>query len=259
MRVSRFFIDKPLFLNQQINLPAALVHYIVNVLRLKTGEDIILFNGRDHKAKEEQSSNDGSHSGEFKARLTQVTKRAVSVEVIQFIKKNIESPLKIHLFQGISRTERMDFTIQKAVELGVHSITPVFTQRSNSGKLSGQRLEKKLLHWQGVALSACEQSGRSQPVKINKPIQSGQIGEFSADINLLLTPNAHSNLNELQPAKPESVNIFIGPEGGLTDAEIELASKKQYQKIQLGPRILRTETAGLATVSILQFIWGDLK
>jgi len=243
MRISRFFINSPLAPAQHIILPANLVNYIANVLRLQAGDDIILFNGS---------------GGEFNATLSEVKKRSVSAVINQFIDKNIESALKIHLFQGISRSERMDFTIQKAVELGVHSITPVFTQRSNSSKLNGKRLEKKCQHWQGIALSACEQSGRTQLVTVNSPIHVKQIAGETADINLLLAPDGQENLNDLAHLKPASVNVFIGPEGGLSDTEIELAMNYQYRKLRLGPRILRTETAGLSTLSILQFLWGDL-
>lgn len=243
MRVSRFFIDEPLSLAQHISLPGNLVNYIVNVLRLNSGADIILFNNR---------------GGEFSATLTGVSKRSVSAVINHFIEKNLESALKIHLFQGISRSERMDFSIQKAVELGVHSITPVFTQRSNAGKFTDKRLEKKHQHWQGVALSACEQSGRTSLVRIHPPVEVKQISHAAADINLLLAPDGNASLSELGYLKPESVNVFIGPEGGLSTTEIDLAISLQYQKLKLGPRILRTETAGLAALSVLQFLWGDL-
>ena len=254
MRVSRFFIDAPLTPAQHITLPPNLVNYIVNVLRLNSGDEIVLFNGKGYGKK----SADRERTGEFTASLSEVKKRSVSAIINHFVEKNIESPLKIHLFQGISRAERMDFSIQKAVELGVHTITPVLTQRSNSGKFNHQRLEKKHQHWQGVALSACEQSGRTRLVRVNPPIRVQQISDYTADINLLLAPDADTRLCDLKHSTPESVNIFIGPEGGLNSTEIELAIDAQYQKMQLGPRILRTETAGLAVLSVLQYLWGDL-
>lgn len=243
MRRSRFFIATPLSPRQTINLPPALVNYIVNVLRLKSGNEIILFNGQ---------------GGEFTATLNEVKKRSVSIVVNHFIAKDIESPLKIHLLQGISRSERMDFSIQKAVELGVNQITPVFTQRSNTILSNAKHLAKKQQHWQGVALSACEQSGRTSLVILNNPIQVEKIAHYSADLQLLLAPDADSGLSELSHLKPATVNVFIGPEGGLSDAEIQLAIDNNYQKVSLGPRILRTETAGLSTLSVLQYLWGDL-
>ena len=254
MRVSRFFIDMPLSQGEHIDLQPNLINYIVNVLRLKTGDEIILFNGQlitDTSTQKQQI-------GEFTAVLREVTKRKATVFIEAFIARNTESPLKIHLFQGISRSERMDFTIQKAVELGVTQITPLLTQRSNSGKLNDKRLEKKMQHWQGIAISACEQSGRTTLVRVNKPVQVEQIESLNAEINLLLSPDSNSSLSELRKEAPASINIVIGPEGGLNDDEIDWASHHGYQKLSLGERILRTETAGLAVLSILQFLWGDL-
>ncbi len=243
MRSSRFFIDTPLSPDQTINLPPVLINYIVNVLRLKSGNEIILFNGQ---------------GGEYKATLSEVKKRSVSIVVNHFIDKHIESPLKIHLLQGISRSERMDFSIQKAVELGVHQITPVFTQRSNAKLPNTKLLAKKQQHWQGVAISACEQSGRTSIVTVKHAIQVEKIADYCADLQLLLAPDADSGLSELKHLKPATVNVFIGPEGGLNNAEIQSAVENNYQKISLGPRILRTETAGLSSLSILQYLWGDL-
>ena len=169
MRVSRFFIDAPLSQGQHLTLPSHLINYIVNVLRLKPGDKIILFNGQPLNELSAQQQ-----SGEFTACLTEVTKRHTSVHIESFTAKNTEPHLKIHLFQGISRSDRMDYTIQKSVELGISSITPVLTQRSNSGKLNTKRLGKKMAHWQGIAISACEQSGRTGIVKIHDPIQENE-------------------------------------------------------------------------------------
>jgi len=248
MRLSRFFIAHDLSPGQTLTLPAHLVNYIVNVLRLKSGAEIILFNGRHYN----------SHYGEFSAHLTEVSKRSSTVQINSFIKKDIESPLTTHLFQGISRSERMDYTIQKAVELGITEISPVFTQRSNLKKLTDKQLKKKLLHWQAIANSACEQSGRTHVVTINSPIQLKQISDFSADISLILSPTAKTSAADLSTLSINSVNLFIGPEGGLSDTEIDYAISQSYRNISLGKRILRTETAGLTILSLLQFLWGDL-
>ena len=247
MRLSRFFIDELLSPGQSLVLPPHLVNYIVNVLRLKKGADIVLFNGQ---AIEKQS-------GEYTATLTEISKRNCVALIEKFIIKNIESPINTHLFQGISRSERMDYTIQKAIELGVSRITPVFTERSNLRKLNDKQLKKKMLHWQGVATSACEQSGRTVLVNVNSPIQVKQIRQFDADIKLLLSPTAQSSITDIKSIQASSINIFIGPEGGLSREEINSAVAQDYQEIRLGKRILRTETAGLAMLSILQFLWGD--
>lgn len=254
-RISRFYIDQPLAPCETISLPKHLVNYIANVLRLNTGDNIVLFNGMPFAA---NSDTEIDRLGEFSATLTEVGKRNVSVSIHDFIAKDIESPVKVHLFQGISRSERMDFTIQKAVELGVDTISPVFTQRSNSAKWSNTQLEKKSQHWQTIAHSACEQSGRTKLVPINPAIQVEQMSSYNADLNLLLAPEGTASLTDLKHLRPENINIFIGPEGGLTNEEIESACHHNYQKIKLGPRILRTETAGLSTLSVLQFLWGDL-
>jgi 16S rRNA (uracil1498-N3)-methyltransferase len=249
MRVSRFFIESPLFQGQQLTLPAHLVNYIVNVLRLKKEDKIILFN--------DQTLVDNTFKGEFQATLTEINKRHVTVQIEQFTEKKAESHLQLHLFQGISRSERMDFSIQKSVELGITEITPVLTQRSNLGKFNDKRLTKKMQHWQGVAISACEQSGRTDLVTINPPIPVTQLKQ-QADINLLLSPDANQRLSELIIIPPKTINILIGPEGGLTDNEIQIAGNNHYQNIKLGVRILRTETATLSIVSVLQFLYGDL-
>ncbi len=247
MRVSRFFIDTPLCQGQYLTLPPNLINYIVNVLRLKIDDTIVLFNAQQT-----------GKTGEFTAILTEVTKRHAVAYIENFTEKKTESQINIHLFQGISRSEKMDFTIQKAIELGVNEITPVLTQRSNTGKLNTKRQQKKMQHWQGVANSACEQSGRTVQVIINEPVQLEKMNLFDAEIKLLLSPDASSKLSERSDLSPTTVNLFIGPEGGLNNEEINWACNNGYQKIRLGPRILRTETAGLAILSILQYLWGDL-
>lgn len=246
MRISRFYIDTPLACGQDLTPPAQLLNYILNVLRLKNGNKLVLFNALEEP------------SGEYKATLTEVSKRSCTIHIDSFSPKDIESPLKVHLFQGISRSEKMDLTIQKAVELGINEITPVFTGRSNAGKFNAKRLEKKMQHWQGVATSAVEQCGRTRLVKIHLPLQVAQMAQENVDIKLLLSPEAETSVTQLAEMSPSSVSIFIGPEGGLSEIEINQARALGYQQVSLGPRVLRTETAGLAVLSVLQFLWGDL-
>lgn len=248
MRLSRFFINESLSPGQDLALPAYLVNYIVNVLRLKTGMELIFFNGKEVQGK----------SGEYTAILTQVSKRHCHVLIKQFVEKDLESPISTHLFQGISRSERMDYTIQKAVELGINHITPVFTQRSNLKKLTEKQLEKKMSHWQAVANSACEQSGRTRLITVNMPVTLNQMADLNSELNLLLSPTAPTAIMELKATAAHSINIFIGPEGGLSKDEIDYAKNNGYHEINLGKRILRTETAGLVILTLVQFLWGDL-
>lgn len=248
MRLSRFFIDQSITPGDEVSLPANLVNYISRVLRLAVGDNVILFKGDTYQ----------DQAGEFLCRITHVDKRHVSVLVEYFMPRTVESPLRINLLQGISRGERMDYTIQKAVELGVSMIYPVFTERANV-KLNAERMEKKLGHWQAIANSACEQCGRTVQVGVAKPLTLAQVSSIEADLNLVLSPIAAVAARELKPAaRPQSVNLLIGPEGGLSEDETEHVIRRLcYQALKLGPRILRTETAGVAALSLMQYLWGD--
>ncbi len=208
----------------------------------------MLFNGQPFQGQ----------SGEFSAHITSLNKREVIIEIDTFLHKNSEPPIPITLLQGISRGDRMDYTIQKSVELGVSSIIPVLTERSNI-KLDAKQLEKKHHHWQRIANSAAEQSGRTIPVNIKHPVFFSQINSYNAELNLLLAPRALQTFNNFKDTQLETLNLLVGPEGGLSDQEINDAqSLSNYQKIALGPRTLRTETAGVTALSIAQYLWGDL-
>ncbi len=240
MRVSRVFIDHQLGANIEIELPVDVGHYLTRVLRLSAGAKLLIFNGQ---------------GGEYEAQLTSIVKNHCMVEVGSYINRNTQSPLHIHLGVGLSRGERMDLIIQKATELGVTSITPLFTERCEV-KLNGQRLDKRLSHWQKISISACEQSGRTLLPEINRPVIADEwLGAISADIKLVLEPTAKHGLST--NITPQHVALFTGPEGGLTERELSLAASNEFQAISLGPRILRTETAPIAALSILQYIWGD--
>ena len=168
-----------------------------------------------------------------------------------------ESKLRITLGQGISRGERMDFVLQKSVELGVESITPLWTKRSQV-QLSGRRLEKRLSHWRGVIRSACEQSGRVYLPKLHSAakLPNWYSVKRTQSLQLVLDTAASLHLSDLTPAR--EIRILIGPEGGLEGDEVSLAEESGFKRIRLGPRILRTETAALATVAAIQALWGDL-
>lgn len=236
----RIFVTSKLSSNQKIILDLSISHRILQVLRLRINDQLTLFNDA---------------GGEFSATLISVDKQRACVTVGDFIARNNESPLPIHLGQGISRGEKMDFTIQKAVELGVSTITPLFTKYCNV-KLQDERLTKRLQHWQQVAISAAEQSGRCYVPKI-LPAQTVDAWCSSAgDLRLLLDPIANNKIGDIKE-QPKSVAILVGPEGGLSDEEILVAKQYEFLGVALGPRILRTETAALTAISMLQAKWGD--
>tara|TARA_B110000881_G_C18564233_1_gene511635 strand:- start:694 stop:1452 length:759 start_codon:yes stop_codon:yes gene_type:complete len=225
--------------------------HTVRVLRLKEGDAITLFSGLII---------DGRY-GEYQAELVNVSKKSAQANILSFTEKDNESPLNIHLGQGISRGDRMDFTLQKSVELGVNTITPIFTERCGV-KLNKERLEKKHQQWQKIVISACEQSGRCMVPMVNDPIfLQDWLNQDTDALKINLHPKAkysimnlpHEHLN--QQAR---VRLLIGPEGGLTDDEIDKAKKADFNDVLLGPRVLRTETAALTAITALQCRFGDL-
>lgn len=240
MTIPRIFVANKLASKQEIILDTNVSNHLLQVLRLKVNDPLKIFND----------------SGvEFSAIITAINKHHATVLIKEFIQCNRESPLKIHLGQGISRGEKMDFTVQKAVELGVNTITPLFTEYCNV-KLKNERLDNRLRHWQGVAISAAEQSGRCYVPKI-LPAQTLQDWfATTAGLCLVLDPCATNNLSDIKE-RPSSVTLLVGPEGGLSDKEIIFAKQNNFLSVKLGPRILRTETAALAAISVLQAKWGD--
>lgn len=194
---------------------------------------------------------------DYSATINEVTKKSVQVTINDKTKVENESPLTIHLAQGISRGDKMDFTIQKSVELGITDITPIFTERCGV-KLKGERLEKKHQQWQKIAISACEQCGRATVPTIHPPIDFSEFIQQKTDqLKLNLHPRASISVSGLTLPE-QGVRFVIGPEGGLNDQEIEAAADAGYQEILMGPRILRTETAALTLLTALQVQFGDL-
>lgn len=242
MRIPRIYTPTPLQSGATIELDENAFSHAVRVLRLGEGAPLILFNGA---------------GGEFEATLCAVQKKRASAAVGEYIARESESPLRIILGQCISRGEKMDYTIQKAVELGVSEIVPLFSERCGV-KLDQGRSDKRLGHWQSTIISACEQSGRNRIPQIHSPQPLEQwLATLNTECKLVLDPCASQSLP--QHSKPErSVALLIGPEGGLSDAEIEHAIRNGFNGIRLGPRILRTETAGLVALSSIQQLWGDL-
>jgi 16S rRNA (uracil1498-N3)-methyltransferase len=242
MRIPRIYCANKLQPNAEIKLGFKASNHILHVLRLKLESPLILFNGT---------------GGEYNSYLFAIDKQHAIVKVTEFINREAESPLKIYLGQGISRVEKMDYTIQKAVELGVHNITPLFTERCNV-KLSGERLQKRLQHWRSIAISACEQCGRNRIPIINEPqYLNTWIAQTHSGINLLLSHRATKKIADLL-SQTAAFTILIGPEGGLTESEIQNAEQHNFMPICFGPRIMRTESAALAAISILQFYCGDM-
>ncbi|GIZ10927.1 16S rRNA (uracil(1498)-N(3))-methyltransferase [Pseudomonas sp. NCCP-436] len=239
MRLSRFFIDAPLSLGQH-ELPEAQAHYIGRVLRHAAGDAVQLFDGSGQ---------------EYLGELIDVGKKSVRVELRECIAGLAESPLRIHLGQGLSRGERMDWAIQKATELGVSEITPIISARCEV-RLKDERADKRLAHWRQVAISACEQCGRSVLPLIHPPLElDAWLQQVQADLKLVLHPVA-TPLQQHTP--PRSLAVLIGPEGGLSDDEVARAGQLEFLPASLGPRILRTETAPVVALSVVQLLWGDL-
>lgn len=242
MRIPRIYYSQDLSVNIEIALEADAANHVGRVLRLSTGAEIILFNGQ---------------GGEYRACLTESSKKNVKAQVNSFSDIDLESPLAIHLGQGISRGDKMEMTIQKAVELGVTEITPLFSERCGV-KLTGERLQKKLNQWQKIIISACEQCGRNTIATINPPLPLDQwLAQPSNELKLNLHPRAKYSINTL-PEPSHGIRLLIGPEGGLSDPEIELAASQGFDEVLIGPRVLRTETAGLTIISALQTRFGDL-
>lgn len=244
MRIPRIYHPQsnPLTNGELINLTDEAVNHIARVLRMKSGDALCIFNGDNQ---------------EYMGTIHTIDKKNVSIMINDVNTVNRESPLKIHLAQAISRGDKMDFTIQKAVELGVSTITPLLTLRCGV-KLSSQRLAKKQQQWQKIAISACEQCGRNYLPKINFPINLSQwLIQSTNELTITLDPQATATINSFQLPK-DGIRVIIGPEGGLADQEITQTIEHGSIPISLGPRILRTETAGLTLISALQFQFGDL-
>ncbi len=242
MRIPRVYSPQTMAIGDCIELEAGAARHLTSALRMSPGQVITLFNGQ---------------GGEYTAELIEAKKGKAKVSITNFDQVSRESSLSIHLAIGISRGERMDWIMQKATELGVSEITPLFTERCEV-KLSGDRLEKKVGHWQQVAISACEQSQRNTVPLVNKPKKLEQ-WQASCDASLKLVLHHRTKSSLIDTPRPSAeVALLIGPEGGLSEREIEQAIVLNFQPLALGPRVLRTETAPLAAIAILQSLWGDM-
>lgn len=243
MRKIRFYSEAKLAPGAEVKLSERAAIHAIRVLRMNEGDTAILFNG------------DGF---DYPCQLVSVKKSAVITKVKGRESVENESGLAVTLLQGISSGDRMDYTIQKAVELGVTRIQPIATERSVV-KLNQSRAQKRLAHWQGVVASACEQSGRAVVPPVAMPLTLAQWfaqAESANVMKLLLNPVGAKRFAEL--AKPTSeVQLLIGAEGGLAQNEIDLALDNGFESVVMGPRVLRTETAALVAMSVMQSLWGD--
>jgi 16S rRNA (uracil1498-N3)-methyltransferase len=242
VRVPRFFCAPPLALGARVSLSPEAAHHAIRVLRMGEGDPLRLFDGSGR---------------EVQARILRIEKQALSALIESELANDRESPLRVVLAQGVSGGDRMDYTLQKAVELGVAEIRPIQTERSVV-KLSGERAMKRLAHWQSVVIAACEQCGRSVVPEVHAVSGLGEwlAGESADATRIVLAPDAETRLADLpRPAVP--VVLLAGPEGGLTEGEVATARLRGFRPVRLGPRILRTETAALAALAAMQSLWGD--
>lgn len=245
MALTRLFIPAELKSGREVRLDADQSRYLGRVLRLRDGDALLVFNG---------------NNGEFAASISRIGRSSGTLLIEAHIETAMESPLRVHLVQGISRGERMDYVVQKATELGVKRITPVLT-RYGVVKLDAKRAAKRRDHWQSLAESACEQSGRIRPPLVDEPLPlNAWFGEKTgdADIDLILLPRAASPLTSIT-APQTKVCLLIGPEGGFSSRECDDAAAVGFKAVSLGPRILRTETAAAAALAVAQSLWGDFR
>ena len=247
MRIPRLYTPQSLNLEQTFFLEAQAAHHVATVLRIKKGRELVLFNGELFNGKR----------GEFNATVSDIHRKKVSVHCHEFIECDTRSPVHFSLGVSLIKNDRMDWLIQKATELGVDAITPLYSDNTDI-KLPEDRLAKKQAHWQQVMINACEQSRRTSLVKIHSPQTFADYTVASkAEHKVILHPGLSNS--EAKPSSPQSIDLLIGPEGGFSDAEVEQATQAQFKAMALGPRILRAETAPLAALSIMQYQFGDFR
>ena len=245
MRATRIHVPATLAFGDVIDLPTSGAEHVVRVLRMQVGQSLTVFNGdgRDHAAE-----------------VTRIDKRGVAVRITSAgVAISAESPLQITLAQGIARGEKMDWIVQKATELGVHQIVPVITERTEV-KLDAERAHRRVAHWQSIVTSACEQSGRAVVPGVASPIKltdwCARLGK-NGGVRLSLDPQSAVSPRQLE-LDGRSATLIVGPEGGLAKNDLALLAQAEFFGLRLGPRILRTETAGIAAISALQALFGDL-
>lgn len=242
MRLTRAHVALPLAVGAAVALPEDVAAHLLRVLRLRVGEDCVLFNGDGH---------------DYRARIIALGKREASAQVLDARRIDNESPLRITLLQGIARGEKMDWILQKATELGVARVLPVVSERSEV-KLDAQRADKRWAHWREVAISACEQSGRAVLPEVAAPQPLAKAAALRDGPGYLLDPFAEASLAALPNDAIGACTVAIGPEGGWSPRDRDQLLAAGFEGLRLGPRVLRTETAGITAIAALQARFGDL-
>jgi len=247
VRIPRLHLDRPLAAGAELALDEGAARHAHAVLRLRPGAAVVVFDGRGHA---------------FHAELLSTGRRGARVRLGDALHDDPESPLRVTLALGVSRGERMDLAVQKAVELGAACIAPLLTERTVV-RLAGDRAERRQAHWAGIAASACEQCGRNRVPEVLAAQPLAQWLELAGagdapGLRLLPDPRATVGLATLPPPRPLALTLLIGPEGGLSEAEHSLAGRHGFTGVRLGPRVLRTETAVIAALAAVMTLWGDL-
>lgn len=237
----RLYVDAPLAAGAHMTLPEAAAHHAVRALRLRAGEAVVLFNGL---------------GGEYAAHIVGIEKTGVAVEIGAFSATERESPLSVTLVQGLSSGDRMDLTVQKSVELGVHWIQPVAAEKSVV-HLAGERAAARREHWRRVAIAACEQCGRNHLPQILPLLPLARYAAPADALKLVLAPDAGQSLKAVVSSGALPIVLAVGPEAGFSEAEERTLVAAGFEPVSLGPRILRTETAALAALAALNALAGD--
>lgn len=244
MRNIRIYADVPLAVSATVTLSKDASHHLLRVLRCRRADQVTLFNGR---------------GGSFTGRITSVSSGIAEVEIQDFVPGTSEPPLLITLAAGISRSLHMDYALQKAVELGVSTVVPLFTERCNV-KLEPGRMATRLQHWKKIMIHASEQCGRNSLPDLVTPCSLPEwVRRDRNPARLLLAPAARQTLAGYNGVNSRKISVLAGPEGGLTGSEEAIAERHGYVPVRLGPRTLRTETAAVAALTALQVLWGDLR
>jgi 16S rRNA (uracil1498-N3)-methyltransferase len=245
MRIPRIYTTQSLSENSSITLDQAAAHYVVNVLRMKEGRPLILFNGE---------------GGEYEGTLATTSKKTATVNLFKFNEVIVESPIETVLGVCLIKNDRMDWLLQKATEMGVTKICPLLSEFTDV-KFHQDRADKKMQHWNQVVINACQQSGRTSVPVIDKPIKlESWASKVSGDQKLVLHPYQSKKLKDIvaDDLNVNSVALLVGPEGGLSEGEVKVAHQYGFQSLSMGPRILRAETAPLAALCLVQQVFGDL-
>lgn len=243
MKIPRIYQEIPLLENTTVSLTEAGSHHVAQVLRMAPGDQVLLFNGT---------------GGEYFGEIVAINKRSVDVQLTFFNEVDRTSPLAVHLGQVIGKGDHMDYAIQKAVELGVSEITPLFSRRCEV-RLAGERLEKKVQQWQHLVIGACEQTGLNVVPKVNTPVSLESWASSVQTERKWILHTEGEPWNPFEGDAPQTLAFAVGPEGGFDETEIALVKDLGFECVTLGPRVWRTETAPVVMLSLLQYNWGDLK